>query len=158
LPNGSSRTPPFTDTPAHTSSVRERGVFSLRALRAGLLAAWRAPRAIDSGLAHLLTPVESAALPSSERDARRAAYVAHAALVQLARLRPARWRSTCLYRSVAECLALRALGLPARVAIGVGNAASPAVTIAHAWVECDGVRCRSTRGDAELEALSSRGA
>jgi hypothetical protein len=52
---------------------------------------------------------------------------------------------------------LRALGLPARVVIGVGKDAASA-TIAHAWVECDGVRCRSTRGDAELEALSTRGA
>jgi hypothetical protein len=155
LPNGSSRTPSFTDTPAHASSERAHDVFFLRALRAGLLAAWRAPRAIDSGLAPLLAPASLGTTRAGARDARRAAYVAHAALARLARLRPARWRSTCLYRSVAECLALRALGLPARVVIGVGNGSTSADTIAHAWVECDGVRCRSTRGDAELEALSS---
>ena len=81
--------------------------------------------------------------------------VAHRALRLLARVRPSRWRATCLYRSVAECLTLRALGFPARVVIGVGNGAAPAETIAHAWVECEGVRCRSTRGAAELEALAA---
>jgi hypothetical protein len=146
-------------TSALRSSTRGGNALSLRALRAGLAAAWRAPRAIDVGLAPLLaTAAASDASPTTERDARRAAWIAHAALSRLARLRPARWRATCLYRSVAECLALRALGLPARVVIGVGKDAASAATIAHAWVECEGVRCRSTRGDAELEALSARGA
>ncbi|HTK46430.1 MAG TPA: lasso peptide biosynthesis B2 protein [Gemmatimonadaceae bacterium] len=158
MPNGSPYTSSPAETGAHPTKVRAGGVFSLRAVRVGVVAAWRAPRAIESGLAPLLAPVESAAPSPVERDARRAAYVAHAALARLARLRPARWRATCLYRSTAECLALRALGLPARVVIGVGNDATSAATIAHAWVECDGVRCRSTRGDAELEALSARGA
>jgi hypothetical protein len=141
------------------SSTSGHDARSLRTLRAGLLAAWRAPRAIDVGLAPLLaTAAASGASPATERDARRAAWVAHAALSRLARLRPARWRASCLYRSVAECLALRALGLPARVVIGVGKDAVSASTVAHAWVECEGVRCRSTRGDADLEALSARDA
>jgi hypothetical protein len=57
---------------------------------------------------------------------------------------------------VAECLVLRWFGLPAYVVIGVGNGAERADVIAHAWVECDGVQCLSTRGQAELETLASR--
>jgi hypothetical protein len=49
---------------------------------------------------------------------------------------------------------LRDAGLPARVAIGVGMEGERADVIAHAWVECEGVQCISTRGDAELESMS----
>jgi hypothetical protein len=48
------------------------------------------------------------------------------------------WRNTCLYRSVAECLALRHYGIPAVVRIGVragGEGETPIV--AHAWVVRD---------------------
>jgi hypothetical protein len=123
----------------------------LLAFSVGLRAAWRAPRAIERGLAPLLASTEAAAPTAAVPDAHRAVIVAHAALSRLARLGPSRWRATCLYRSVAECLALRALGFPARVVIGVGGPAHD--TVAHAWVECEGVRCRSERGHAELEAL-----
>jgi hypothetical protein len=46
------------------------------------------------------------------------------------------WRNTCLYRSVAECLALRTYGVPAVVRIGVraGAGAGETPIIAHAWV------------------------
>jgi hypothetical protein len=89
------------------------------------------------------------------------ARVAHAAVARLARVAPARWRNSCLYRSVAECLVLRGIGLPARVVIGVGSGPSTggeteAPVIAHAWVECPGIDCLSTRGAAELEAMSVR--
>jgi hypothetical protein len=43
-----------------------------------------------------------------------------------------RWRNTCLYRSVAECLVLRGYGEDARLRIGVGSEAS--AIVAHAWV------------------------
>lgn len=48
------------------------------------------------------------------------------------------WRNTCLYRSVAECLALRRYGVPAVVRIGVRSADEAAQGIvAHAWVVTD---------------------
>jgi hypothetical protein len=50
----------------------------------------------------------------------------------LARLPGHRWRNTCLYRSVAECLVLRGYGVPAIVKIGVKNDTGDIE--AHAWV------------------------
>lgn len=128
----------------------------VRATLLGARAAWRAPAIIARDLAAQLAPRDAAAVVADARDARMAVLVAHRMLALLARARPTRWRATCLYRSVAECDALRALGHPARVVIGVGNGAAPAETIAHAWVECEGVQCRSTRGAAELETLVAR--
>jgi hypothetical protein len=45
------------------------------------------------------------------------------------------WRNTCLYRSIAECLALRSFGVPAVVRIGVrpGTPGEGSI-LAHAWV------------------------
>jgi Transglutaminase-like superfamily len=125
-----------------------------RAVLVGVRAAWRVPSIIAHEFAVLLVPPATSAnrMPSGE-GASIAVRTAHRALAWLARVRPARWRATCLHRSVAECVVLRAYGLPARVVIGVGNGAASATTIAHAWVECDGVRCHSTRGAAELELL-----
>jgi len=124
-----------------------------RAVLVGVRAAWRAPSIIAHDFAVLLVPPATSAnrTPPSEGSS-LAVRTAHRALTWLARVRPARWRATCLHRSVAECVVLRAYGLPARVVIGVGNGAA-ATTIAHAWVECEGVRCHSTRGAAELEML-----
>src|SRR5689334_20684458 len=122
-----------------------------RAVLVGLRAAWRTPSIVAHDFAALLAPPAAAA--AGERGS-TAVHIAYRALGVLARVRPTRWRATCLHRSVAECVALRAYGLPARVVIGVGNGAAPASTIAHAWVECEGVRCRSTRGAAELEMLT----
>lgn len=48
------------------------------------------------------------------------------------------WRNTCLYRSVAECLALRRYGIPAVVRIGVrAGEGSETPIVAHAWVVRD---------------------
>ena len=49
------------------------------------------------------------------------------------------WKNTCLYRSVAECLALRRYGVPAVVRIGVRAADGEGKTpiLAHAWVVAD---------------------
>jgi hypothetical protein len=123
-----------------------------RAVLVGLRAAWRTPSIIARDFAAVLAPPAALAEAANER-AGVAVHVAHRALAWLARMHP-RWRATCLHRSVAECVVLRAYDLPARVVIGVGNGAAPATTIAHAWVECPGVRCRSTRGAAELEMLT----
>jgi len=130
-------------------------VSAAPAVLVGVRAAWRAPSVVAHDLATLLVPAGTLPRRATSGDrARLALRVAHRALAVLARVRPTRWRVTCLHRSVAECLVLRAYGLPARVVIGVGNGAAPSTTIAHAWVECEGMRCRSTRGAAELEMLA----
>lgn len=129
-----------------------------RALTIGLRAAWIAPSVIGHSLGSLLAiPPGAPSLGgvTDAPDARLSVRVSHAALARLARVRPSRWRNTCLYRSVAECLVLRAVGLPARIVIGVGASAVDAGVIAHAWVECAGVDCLSTRGLAELETFAS---
>lgn len=128
-----------------------------RAAATGVRAAWRAPSTIASGLSALIAPPAVISTPersSALRDAPLTSRAAHAAIGRLARLAPSRWLNTCLYRSVAECLALRALALPARVVIGVGTGSADDV-IAHAWVECDGVTCLATRGQAELETMTA---
>lgn len=48
------------------------------------------------------------------------------------------WKNTCLYRSVAHCLALRRYGIPAVIRIGVrGGEGSETPIVAHAWVVAD---------------------
>ena len=136
-------------TSPHDSAGRRDS--AARAVLVGVRAAWRTPSIIAHDLAAMLAP--PAAAVAGER-ASMAVHIAHRALGVLARVRPTRWHATCLHRSVAECVALRAYGLPARVVIGVGNGVASASTIAHAWVECEGVHCRSTRGAAELEMLT----
>lgn len=99
-------------------------------------------------------------------DPADAPVVADATRVALGALRWLRWlpgwRNTCLYRAVAECLVLRAFGMPATLRLGVahtGPATSQparayssstgrtgAVVAAHAWVDCPGHRCRTTDG------------
>lgn len=127
-----------------------------RAVLLGASAAWRAPAVIEGSLAELLAPATITSIRAHPDDARRAVRVSHRVLRHLARIRPARWRPTCLYRSVTECLVLRALGHPARVVIGVGADSGALGFMAHAWVECEGIVCVSTRGEAELERLSAR--
>ena len=107
-------------------------------------------------MGELLAPAATTPRRAPRRDAMAAVIVSRFVLYRLSRLRPARWRWTCLYRSVAECLVLRTLGHPARVVIGVGANDDAAGVMAHAWVECEGIECVSTRGAAELERLSSR--
>ena len=133
------------------------GMFAAtRPMLLGTSAAWRAPSVMDGALAELLAPAPPASVRAHTADAHRAVTMSHRALGTFARILPARWRSTCLYRSVAECLVLRALGHPARVVIGVGTDEGSVGVMAHAWVECDGFDCLSTRGAAELERMSSR--
>jgi hypothetical protein len=142
----------MSDSLTHTATTKDGAT---RAVLVGVRAAWRAPSIIANDFAILLVPpAEMAREATAGRLPSIAVRVAHRTLGLLARVRPARWRTSCLHRSVAECVALRAYGLPARIVIGVGNGAAPAATIAHAWVECEGVSCRSTRGAAELEMLA----
>ena len=107
---------------------------------AGARAAVEAPAWITSDrLAELLTlPADMPSVPHPEPDA--ALRTARKVLRLLSRLPGARWRTSCLYESVAECLVLRRSGVPAAVCIGVkregggapGNAAHGLA--AHAWV------------------------
>lgn len=59
-------------------------------------------------------------------------------LRHLARLPRSPWRNTCLYQSVAECVFLRALGVPATLVLGVRAETTTAAIEAHAWVSVTG--------------------
>ena len=142
----------MTDSLPYPARTRDSAV---RAALVGLRAAWGTPSTLARDLPALLGPPAAPAVPrANAARAGTAVRIAHRAIAVLARVRPSHWRATCLHRSVAECVVLRAYYLPARIVIGVGNGATPATTIAHAWVECEGVRCVSTRGAAELEMLT----
>jgi hypothetical protein len=84
----------------------------------------------------LSPPAGAAPHPLPPRGAARAA---RGALKVLAAVPGSPWRNTCLYRSVAECLALRRYGVPAVVRIGVraGDRPGEAPILAHAWVVTD---------------------
>jgi hypothetical protein len=77
--------------------------------------------------------------PGSARGSRApepATSAAVLALRVLARIPLLPWRNTCLYRSVAECLALRSCGIGCRLELGVSHdPASDHSVVAHAWVE-----------------------
>lgn len=78
------------------------------------------------------------AWPAGAVPPRGTARAARGAVRVLAAVPGSPWRNTCLYRSVAECLALRAYGVPAVVRIGVRSTAGGATPIAaHAWVVAD---------------------
>ena len=104
------------------------------AVRCALLA----PRVIARDMPALL----ALAPPSSTHVDDAPARTLHAtrrALALLGRLPGGHWRLTCLYVSVAECLALRAGGRVARVVLGVARSTGRghgAEIAAHAWVEC----------------------
>lgn len=83
----------------------------------------------------LVPPPASAAQPDLPRGVVRAARTGVRLLAAVPGLP---WRDTCLYNSVAECLALRRYGVPAVVRIGVraGQGAETPI-VAHAWVVRD---------------------
>ena len=103
----------------------------------GMFAALRTPFHLHGGqLSSLLDP--SRRSPDTSSDPTRAVRFAVAMIGVLSRLRTPLWRNTCLYRSIAECLVLRAKGLDARLVLGVRNADPPHGPIeAHAWVSLD---------------------
>ncbi len=101
----------------------------------GALAAYRSAAWVESPrFAELLElPADEAAVPHPEPNG--ALRAARRALRLLARIPGQRWRASCLYESVAECLVLRWSGIPAAVCIGVkrGSDGQPGIE-AHAWV------------------------
>lgn len=104
-----------------------------RAVAAGAWAALRSPGWMGGArLAELLrAPEISGTGPAVPRGARGGAM---RALKVLALLPGSRWRNTCLYRSVAECLVLRGYGVPAYLRIGVKSDGEGGEVLAHAWV------------------------
>ena len=116
---------------------------------AGARAALRTPGWLRDGRWRtLLDPAAHAR--AGARPAHGALRAARLALRVLARVPGGRWRNTCLYRSVAECLVLRDFGVDARLRIGVG--AEGAEVIAHAWV----VRGAQADADADPAAAALR--
>lgn len=101
------------------------------AVLAGAWAALAAPRWIEGARLAELMRVPEAAGPE-RRVPRGATGASHYLLRALARVPGERWRNTCLYRSVAECLVLRRYGVPAVLRIGVKNDTGDIE--AHAWV------------------------
>ncbi|MFQ5530029.1 MAG: lasso peptide biosynthesis protein, partial [Gemmatimonadota bacterium] len=94
----------------------------LHAIAIGVRTAWRVPAWIAEAEAADLLATEwprewSDDLPRSEIEA--ASSAAWLTLRLLARLHPGRWKTSCLYRSAAECQLLRELGVPASVRLGV---------------------------------------
>lgn len=131
-------------------------LFEGKKFLAGARAALMTPAAIERDLDGLLVAPADAG-----RDPNMAAYpearrVARFAIRLLARLPGGRWRNTCLYRSVAECLALRRLGVPARVCMGVGKEGARRSMSAHAWVEAGEAEGPSPRGLTRLAAAQER--
>jgi len=109
--------------------------MSLLELGIGISAAVRSPRWIEGPhLDQLMRDPERPVLVS--RNPALASKASAIALRLLARLPLTPWHNTCLYRSVAECIALRRCGIAARLRLGVahGPEAMGAIT-AHAWVE-----------------------
>jgi hypothetical protein len=106
-------------------------VSLLTASAAGVWAALRAPAWLrDRGWTRLMH-----ATPGLRADAVPAPGAVETAILAirvLGRVPGGRWRNTCLYRAVAECLVLRGYGVDARLRIGVGT--EGAEVIAHAWV------------------------
>ena len=90
-------------------------------------------------------PASGTVLPPTWKVSQAAAY---ATLRQLSRLPGARWRDTCLYRSVASCLILRGLDVKAHLRVGVqrellGGESFPA----HAWTVAGDAAVTPAGGD-----------
>lgn len=102
----------------------------------GVLAALAAPYWLSGARWQgLLAPRGGARPQRPTRAAEDAARFALRGVGGLSRLPGGTWRNTCLYRSVAECLALRWMGADACIRIGVGrDAAETTGIVAHAWV------------------------
>ncbi|MGB7212974.1 MAG: lasso peptide biosynthesis B2 protein [Gemmatimonadales bacterium] len=125
----------------------------LRAVRVGVLAALRTPAWLSAARIRELqsaAPGEGA-VPAEQSD--RALRTSTALLRRLGRLPLSPWRNTCLYRSIAASLALRSLGVPATLHLGVRE--GRAGIAAHAWVESPGVTSSALphQGDEEFVAL-----
>jgi hypothetical protein len=105
-----------------------------RAGAVGVLAALETPRWLHGQRWRTLLD-ETPAPPAPAAAPPLALRSALLALRLLSRLPGRRWRNTCLFRSVAECLVLRRYGVDARLRIGVGREVDgPDGIVAHAWV------------------------
>ena len=132
-------------------------MVSYSTVLAPIAAAWAAPRAIETDLPWLLAAPANGAERTEALDAERVQHAmrtAQRSLRLFARLPGRRWKNTCLFRSVAECLVLRHLGLPAQLVIGVEGGGSSDDVLAHAWVECADVQCTCTSGSTSFAALT----
>lgn len=107
----------------------------MNALRAAAVGAWAALRTpawlTASRMQLLMAPPAPREPVPPPRAALRAS---RAALRMLGYLPRSPWRNTCLYRSVAECLLLRAHGAAAMLRIGVRPDERGGEILAHAWV------------------------
>ncbi|HEX8393189.1 MAG TPA: lasso peptide biosynthesis B2 protein [Longimicrobium sp.] len=108
----------------------------VRAAATGVWAALRVPLWLHGRRwTELLRPPEPAG--AAVRAPRGAEGAAVRAVAMLGTVPGLPWKNTCLYRSVAQCLALRAFGVPAVVRIGVRSGDGAGVIAAHAWVVRD---------------------
>ncbi|HEX7050414.1 MAG TPA: lasso peptide biosynthesis B2 protein [Longimicrobiales bacterium] len=108
-------------------------MISPRPFLAGAMAALAAPRHLGGErLKRLLEADAAGELRPGERAAVR---TAHRALRVLSRLPLSPWRNTCLYRSVAGCLAVRRLGGAATLRLGARRDPETGEVVAHAWLE-----------------------
>jgi hypothetical protein len=111
------------------------------------------PSHIDHRLRELLEPPQQHA--RGESDPALAIRAAHRTLRYLARIPGSRWRNTCLYRSVAECVLLREHGIAARLCLGVEHQDGQATGVgAHAWVESPGEVPRSAPAGSPMVRLA----
>jgi hypothetical protein len=125
----------------------------MRSLAEGVRVALATPSHIDHRLPELLEPCQQTARGESHPDL--AIRAAHRTLRYLARIPGSRWRNTCLYRSVAECVLLRAHGIAARLCIGVEPQDNSASGVgAHAWVESPSDVQRSAPPGASMVRLA----
>jgi len=132
------------------------GRQSIRALAEGVRVALATPSHIDHRLPELLEPARHAARGAS--DPALAIRAAHRTLRYLARLPGSRWRNTCLFRSVAECVLLREHGIAARLCIGIEPQDNTASGVgAHAWVESPVKLPRSAPPGASMVRLAGSG-
>ena len=126
----------------------------VRGVAAALCSGWVVRRRTFDALLTRPARDRARATPSVAATAHAATKVAFVTL-RVLRLLPG-WQNTCLYRAVAECLVLRALGAPATLRLGVARVTGaprewggPPVVgsiAAHAWVDCPGYRCHTADG------------
>lgn len=120
--------------PEMKDSRRGRVRSQSRAAAIGTWSALRTPFRLRGDLTDLLAAPPASNSP--EGDAALSVAVAHKTLRALAAVPGLPWRNTCLYRSVAECLVLRAYSVAARLCLGVESKDAAAHgLVAHAWVE-----------------------
>lgn len=136
-------------SPKRSSSRSSRAAYAVTASAAaacGVAAAVVTPGFVGGGrLGSLVRPPDDRRLDRKRSDVSSLGpRVARRAVSGLGIL-PGPWRSTCLYRSVAECIVLRCHGVPAYVRIGaqkdVGDRRQdthPGEIGLHAWVETTG--------------------